>query len=543
MKIIKNKSNNFDATHIASLVEGENFSPSSTTTNVLLYGDYIVNDDGIGRFTKYFVFSGELGKCNALVPVATNKTRFERFLSLEYQNGKFHQIQSTPRDSFNWISPFLLQRVGNSDGQFFTLRNETCFISDLRMFVPMNFAKLRQIKFCKNCETHFKRQCSCLGKSVASGYSPSDLYFVDVDNGTDLQSKTSLNKSIYGYMEQPKTFLGFEWELGFEKENLSTNEIAQSFYRHIKNKNIDLYNLFGDNMEDSSIMSFYSKGSEIGSNVMSFDYYKKYATQIEEISEFANDQEIFGSNLGFHINISRDSFQSASQIINFLTLAFSSVEILVKLSGRRDGGSNMNSYCPIVIPSEYRHTKMEDVNRGLTSQNMIKKLAHNVFVNREIGGKMQWFAFHKSFAIEYRLPASSTDSKNGVFSKTCRHLEMVFALVEYSKQHVLKDMRFDKFLEWMEKQDVFINVYNSIVSNEDVMELIEDSTMFAKQLNISTPKLDVDFEDEFNTDKMQSDFDTFIEQVKSAKKIDDSTKEIKNKHNKNIKQRKKREEK
>ena len=75
------------------------------------------------------------------------------------------------------------------------------------------------------------------------------------------------------------------------------------------------------------------------------------------------------------------------------------------------------------------------------------------------------------------------------------------------------------------------------------MELIEDSTMFAKQLNISTPKLDVDFEDEFNTDKMQSDFDTFIEQVKSAKKIDDSTKEIKNKHNKNIKQRKKREEK
>ena len=154
---------------------------------------------------------------------------------------------------------------------------------------------------------------------------------------------------------------------------------------------------------------------------------------------------------------------------------------------------------------------------------------------------MQWIAFHKSLAIEYRLPASATDSKDGVFSKTCRHLEMVFALVEYSKTHNLKDMRFDLFLDWMAKDETFVNVYNAIVSNEEVMQLIEQSTMFAKQLNISTPDLKVDFEDEQSTEKMQSDFEDFIKQVKEAKQVDDSTIEIKDKHNKAIKQRKERE--
>jgi hypothetical protein len=118
---------------------------------------------------------------------------------------------------------------------------------------------------------------------------------------------------------------------------------------------------------------------------------------------------------------------------------------------------------------------------------------------------------------------------------------MVFALVEYSKTHNLKDMRFDLFLDWMAKDETFINVYNAIVSNEDVMILIEQSTMFAKQLNISTPDLKVDFEDEQSTEKMQSDFEDFIKQVKEAKQVDDLTIEIKDKHNKAIKQRKERE--
>ena len=541
MTTIKNKSNDFDATHVATIIRNDEFESSSSTTNVLLYGDYMIDDNGIGRYSKFFVFNGYDNNQNNLVRIASGKESFENFFAQEYVNGDFQPLESVSRDAFKWMPESVLRRVFNSDGSFFALKSETCFVSDLRKWIPMNFSKLRAIKYCKSCETHFKRQCACLGKSVPSGYSPNETYFVDVDNGTDIQSKSSLNQLIWNSYDTPKTFIGFEWELGFEKSNLSTNEIAQSFYRHIKNKNVDLYNLFGDNMEDGSINNYYSKGSEIGSNVMSLDYYKKYATMIEEVSEFANEQEIFGSNLGFHINISRDSFSDVKQIRNFLTLAFSSVEILIKLSGRRDGGSNMAHYTPIVVPSDFRDSKMEQVNRGLTSQSMIKKLAHMIHTQREIGNKMQWLAYHKSFAIEYRLPASATDSKDGVFSKTCRHLEMVFALVEYSKTHALKDMRFDLFLDWMAKDETFINVYNAIVSNEDVMDLIEQSTMFAKQLNISTPDLKVDFEDEQSTEKMQSDFEDFIKQVKEAKQVDDSTKEIKDKHNKAIKQRKERE--
>ena len=541
MTTIKNKSNDFDATHVSTIIRNDEFQSSSSTTNVLLYGDYIVDDNGIGRYSKFFVFNGYDNNQNSLVRIASSNESFENFFAQEYVNGDFQPLESVERDAFKWMPKSIMQRVFNSDGSFYSLRNETCFISDLRKWVPMNFKKLRAIKYCKSCETHFKRQCACLSKSVPSGYSPNETYFVDVDNGTDIQSKSSLNQLIYNSMGLPKTFIGFEWELGFEKSNLSTNEIAQSFYRHIKSKNVDLYNLFGDNMEDGSINNYYSKGSEIGSNVMSLDYYKKYATMIEEISEYANEQEIFGSNLGFHINISRDSFSSVLQIRNFLTLAYSSVEILIKLSGRKDGGSNMAHYTPIVIPSDYRDSKSEEINRGLTSQAMIKKLAHSIFTLREIGNKMQWIAFHKSFAIEYRLPASATDSKDGVFSKTCRHLEMVFALVEYSKTHNLKDMRFDLFLDWMAKDETFVNVYNAIVSNEEEIQLIEQSTMFAKQLNISTPDLKVDFEDEQSTEKMQSDFEDFIKQVKEAKQVDDSTIEIKDKHNKAIKQRKERE--
>tara|TARA_R100000655_G_scaffold47854_1_gene85100 strand:- start:912 stop:2534 length:1623 start_codon:yes stop_codon:yes gene_type:complete len=538
MTTIKNKSHNFDATHVSNIIKHENFTSSSSTTNVLLYGNYEVDDNGIGRYSKFFVFNGYDSSCNKMIHIASGNLSFKKFFAQRYVNGQFKMIDNIPDDAFDWMPDSVMQRVINSDGNFYTLRNETCFISDLRQFVPMNFAKLRQIKYCKNCETHFKRACSCLSKSVPNGYSPNETYFVDVENGADIQSRSSMNRTIY---ETPKTFIGFEWELGFEKNNLSTNEIANAFYRHIKAKNVDLYNLFGDNMEDGSINQYYTKGSEIGSNVMSLDYYKKYATMIEEVSEHANESEIFGSNLGFHINISRDSFSCAKEIQHFLTLAFTSVEILVKLSGRKDGGSNMNHYCPIVVPSDYRSRKMESVNRGLTSQAMIKKLAHMVYTGRQIGNKMQWMAFHKDYAIEYRLPASATDSKDGVFSKTCRHLEMIFALVEYSKTHNLKDMRFDMFLDWMANEDAFINVYNAIVSNEEVMELIEQSTMFAKQLNISTPDLKVDFEDDQSTDKMQSDFEDFIKQVKEAKKVDNSTKEIKDKHNKAIKQRKERE--
>ena len=58
MTTIKNKSNDFDATHVSTIIRNDEFQSSSSTTNVLLYGDYIVDDNGIGRYSKFFVFNG-----------------------------------------------------------------------------------------------------------------------------------------------------------------------------------------------------------------------------------------------------------------------------------------------------------------------------------------------------------------------------------------------------------------------------------------------------------------------------------------------------
>tara|TARA_R100000655_G_scaffold43575_2_gene79976 strand:- start:4909 stop:6522 length:1614 start_codon:yes stop_codon:yes gene_type:complete len=532
IKIYENPSHSFDAQKVKDIVYQDSLD-NTGNTNVLLYGNYTYNEDEkVGQFEKAFLFDNDQTS-NNLVCIG-DKSQVVRFTTLDWGEGEFFSNPNSYNSSHDWL-PFQ-DATEYSDGQYFVLRNEVLHIHDLEMYVPLNFGKgFRQIHFCKSCNEHYKRRCKCLNKSRPSGHSPNQVYFCDVEKGFDVNSIKSLNHLT----TNTKTFLGFEWELGFENPNLSTNEIAFALYRHIKNKDVNLFNLFGDNMRDGSIDNYYSKGSEIGSNVMSFDYYQKYATMIEEVSEFANSRDIFGSNLGFHINISRDSFVDENEILNFLVLTQTSVEILVKLSGRRDEGSNMNNYCPIDIPFGFRDEEVEKINRGLTSLAMNKKLASKIFNGNAIGDKMTWMAFHKNAMIEFRLPSSSTDNEGHAFSKTCRHLELVFAMVEYSRQHTIDKMRFDMFLDWIHENEHFVNIYNAIVCNDDIMELIEQATSFAKQLSIAKPNLEFDFDND-NTSEMENEFGLWMDKCKNAKEVDDSTKQIKDKYNKKVKDRKER---
>ena len=202
----------------------------------------------------------------------------------------------------------------------------------------------------------------------------------------------------------------------------------------------------------------------------------------------------------------------------------------------------MQNYAQVQVPYGYTSNRFEKINRGLTSQRRIRKLAIDVFEGKSIGDKYCWFAFHKSHCIEYRLPSSSTDNVGDIFSKTCRHLELVFGLVEYSRHYNLRNMRFDKFLEYLSRNEVYTNIYNAIVSNENVMDLIEKSTQFAKQINLQKPDLEVDEVDldDKHLAKMEDDFKKFLKDAKSINDVDDETKNIKKTHNKKIKPRKKR---
>ena len=546
MKIYKNNSNSFDVLKMQSLIHEQRFDGDSGTS-VILFGDYTYNEEKkIGSFAKAFMFSGTIYNSDDFIKVGDSHYT-SKFLTLEKTSNGFE------RGAFSGDVKLPYQDdVDASNGSYYVMKKETIHVVDMdtndlwsHRVLPLNFKSLRSIHFCKGCETHYKTRCSCLNKSESSkhGHQTSHTYFVDVDNGIDISSPTSFNYKrtrVQGNGVERKTFIGFEWELGFAKQRYSTKDIELAFYKHVKNKSVSLFNLFGENMEDSTISEHYSKGSEIGSNVMSLDYYKKYQTMIEEVSEHANDSEIYGANLGFHINISRDSFKSYKEIQNLLTLMLSSVEILVKLSGRRDGGHNISQWCRIDLPSSYIDGKISKLNRALTSQEQIKRLAKDIKDGASIGDKYRFLNFNKSKVIEYRLPSSSTDVKDGIFSKTCRHLELVFAMCEYAKCHELSSMRFDSFLEWLSEEDTFSNCYNSIVSNDGVMEDIEQSTLFAKQMTLVQPSLEVDIESDGEVEAMQENFQSYLEDIKKVKQVDEKTKEVKEKHNKNIKQRKQR---
>ena len=544
IKEYKNNSNEYDALTMSRLCKQNHQGNSGVS--IILYGNYYFNEDShVGEYKKFFIHKGSLKSSeNSVFKYIGDTITTNEWLCQEYDKEnrtfKFNGMESN--------YPKHLEYFKNETIHYWVLTKEVLNVVDFRYdddepyakALPLQFKKLRSIHFCKSCESHFKTTCQCLKKSNSRGnYSYNNIVFCDVQDKLDI---TSVNQSINETLMNNKTFLGFEWELGFTKSRYSTNDISLAFYRHVKNKDINLFNMFGDNMEDSTISDHYSKGSEIGSNVFSFDFYNKYQTQIEEVSEFANQSEIFGDKLGFHINISRDSFDGANHIQRFLTLAYSSVEVLVKLSGRRDGGRNMQNYAQVQVPYGYGSMKFGQINRGLTSQRKIKKLAMDVFQGNSIGDKYCWFAFHKSNVIEYRLPSSSTDSVGDIFSKTCRHLELVFGLVEYSRHYNLRNMRFDKFLEYLSRNEVYTNIYNAIVSNESVMDLIEKSTQFAKQINLQKPDLEVEDVnlDDKHLEKMEDDFKKFLKDAKSINEVDDETKVIKEQHNKKIKPRKKR---
>ena len=544
IKEYRNNSNEYDALTMSRLCKQNHQSDSGVS--IILYGNYFYNEDKkVGEYKKFFIHKGSLVHSDDSVfkyigdSVSTNE-----WLCQEYDK----EEKTFQYNGMEANYPKISEYFTNERLHYWVLSKEVLNVVDFKYeddetyskVLPLQFKKLRSIHFCKSCESHFKTTCQCLKKSNSRGnYSYKNIVFCDVQDKLDI---TSVNQSINERLMQNKTFLGFEWELGFTKNRYSTNDISLAFYRHIKNKDINLFNMFGDNMEDATISDHYRKGSEIGSNVFSFDFYNKYQTQIEEISEFANQSEIFGDKLGFHINISRDSFDNIKHLQSFLTLAYSSVEVLVKLSGRRDGGRNMQNYAQVQVPYGYTSNRFEKINRGLTSQRRIRKLAIDVFEGKSIGDKYCWFAFHKSHCIEYRLPSSSTDNVGDIFSKTCRHLELVFGLVEYSRHYNLRNMRFDKFLEYLSRNEVYTNIYNAIVSNENVMDLIEKATQFAKQINLQKPDLEVDEVDldDKHLAKMEDDFKKFLKDAKSINDVDDETKNIKKTHNKKIKPRKKR---
>ncbi len=523
-KTIKTSTSGMDIVGVTQLVEKHYSYDSDEKTIALLYGDYTYHKDGeafAGMFENVHIFKG-YAKNNAYnYIVEYHKGDAQKFLSMDKDLNLSNFQEGTIIDnSFDNLADSLY----NVD-YFAILKKDGMYIEDKNLFLPFHLKGLRRFQNCPNCKQYYRTYCKCTDKAQIRSHNMSSVYFNDVINGKLITSNRSLNKTL----SQRRAFIGFEWELGFEKARRSQAEQTLGFYRMLKSKDIALLNLFGEAMSDSTIGEHYGKGAEIGSNVFSLDYYLKYQSEIERVTEWANENEMYGSKLGFHIHISRDAFDQKS-LVKWLSFMTTSNQVLLKLSGRGMSSGIQKAYAKLVLPYEYQDENISNLHgAGITTHSKLKKLATAVLGGHSLGDKFNYLNFVRTSTIEYRLPASSTDDGKGAFNRVCRHLELMFATFEFATYEDLEDMRFDKFLEWLSKTE-YINLYNAITSDDETMKLIEPSAKLSKAQTLIPPKTEIDVTNAEEVAKMSEAFKDFEKSALSLQEEDEFTKEVITKH-------------
>lgn len=533
IKTITTSTSGVDIVQIENAINNCCFLDSSEDTIALLYGDYNyeATEEGFsGMFENVHIFKGYLRES------AHNQVfSFKYNTALKFFNMNKDLTYDVARmsDSPNKF----VEAISGFDGaidRFIVLKKDGMFIQDKSLFLPFHLKGLRRFKCCPNCKQYYRTYCKCTDKAQIRSHNMSRVYFNDVVNNTLVTSGTSLNKSL----DRKRGFIGFEWELGYEKARRSQAEQTLGFYRMLKSKNIALLNLFGDAMSDATINQHYSKGAELGSNVFSLEYYKKYQIEIEEITEWANANEMYGSKLGFHIHISRDCFKQDT-LVRWLSFMTTSNQVLLKLSGRGMSSRNQTSYARIALPFNYQVEKItSSQNGGMTTHKQIVKLAKAIMNGETFGDKFNYLNFQHQHSIEYRMPASATDDGSGVFNRVCRHLELMFASFEFAKTQELESMRFDKFLEWLGASDDFVNLYNAITSDNETMAMIEQSSKVSKAQTLIPPSTNIDVTNSEEVARMSEAFKEFEKVALTLNEEDEFTKEVITKHAGKLKPRK-----
>ena len=203
------------------------------------------------------------------------------------------------------------------------------------------------------------------------------------------------------------------------------------------------------------------------------------------------------------------------------------------LSGRNPEGGTFQNYAKPELPFGYHSDK---ARRGMTTLPKLKKLASALMEGKSIGEKFTYLNFARKSTIEYRLPASSTgDDKANEFSKIGRHLELMFATHSYSKKYELNEMVFTRFMDWLKSEKRYVNLYNSIVTNDRVLEEVINSAKHQSTLTIETPTLEgIDFTNSEDMESFEDNYSTFKKAMEKTHKSEEEAIKIVKKHKNKI---------
>jgi len=526
MNLTNNKSKHYSAEIIKGIFDRN--AKHGQGTFCLLFGDYQKKDKHY-MFSNSLILSGYMLNDRQTTFASFDYVEMKKFLTCEKLILDWTQpYQQTSGESSQDIVS--LPNQSDLDMHYLILKKDCKYIWDLRISCPSHI-KQRNIRYCKTCQYSYVNFCQCIDNAkIEEGKTTMTkaIRFHDIDiNGNDIMSNVSLNEIG---QTQKKGFIGFEWELGYNKEGTTTQKQTTQIFRQIKKQGIGMLNLFGETLTDSSISQFYAKGSEIPTHPFSFKYYSKYEKELNKLSDFANKSEIFGKGLGFHIHISRDCF-SQNHLIKWLAFMTSSSQILLELSGRNPEGGTFQTYARLQLPNRFE-AQLKKATRTMTTHAKLEAMAKTILARDTFGNKFNYLNFTHSQTIEYRLPASATGtSKENEFSKIGRHIELMFATHEYSGLKSIHDMQFTLFLDWLKKHKKYVNLYNSIVSNDRALNELIESSEYNLVSTLTIPNAEqYDLSNAEDMEEMESNFERFKKQAKKVKNAKKDARKIVKKH-------------
>jgi len=352
---------------------------------------------------------------------------------------------------------------------------------------------LRKLHQCKDCRQAYRNYCQCLAQagqphSWRRNHS-GNIVFYDVKNGNVQTSRDSFNRA--STKSQRKPFIGIEIECEMQNTKSKKEQNIQ-LLKFCKNKHgLNFSNLFADFKSDSTLRN----GVEIVSQPFSSDYYHKFRPAFEELSnQFAklgiegNENHIRrgGSGVGLHMHLSRDSFASPQHAQRFVKLQHTSASQLWHLSNREVNGRSV-CYSGSDIRDAFNFSvnsetlKLRETADGLglkgngyLSDKDIKKVGKSVYAKESCSSRA-WWNYGNSQTIEFRLPASVFDKqekgKAKKYSKFCATFELLFSMVEYTRDVNFDDVSFEGYCYWLRGKKVWRNILEAIKSNEEVLKI------------------------------------------------------------------------
>lgn len=393
-------------------------------------------------------------------------------------------------------------------------------VVDYGMLIPNQLRGSRKISNCNDCDTYYSRICKCISASKIKGYgTTTNVDFYDIDGDA---------VSISKYQQNYKPFIGVEWELS-STSTRGRQKDAVAFFKGLKNTDAlkPLLNLFADTKEDSSV----SNGFELVTNPFSSSYYFAHQQSFEVMAQLAREIGLRGTGNGIHIHVSKESFDSSHALASWFKLFYNNSNILEKLAGR-----SANDFCRLRIPAGY-DTEEKANNyeiKTYASDSVLKRLAEDA-IDSYISSaqKYQFLNLSRSKTIEYRLPASTTDSADDAFSNFCRHIELILASVEYANQIGITDVSFASFIDWLSESEFYANIHDAIVSNEEVLKLAYGNNINAsKALLAKGFSLDeIDATNAESIELARASFESMLEAIKpvEAEEVEKNVKKVLNK--------------